>query len=337
MISLKKQIGIHTEEMLSVTAQAYEVALTSIGKNAERAIPVDFPLSKNLAALVDRLRTQQIPEDVVTTQREVDSQLNEWSERVEEHLKSLTGEFREIMMVMASAAQNLAARDKQYGKRFREATTRLARIGDLNDLSEIRRSLTESAAELDADVRNMETDGQKTIAGLENTLEVYRKQLAEAERRGHIDVLTGLKNRRGIESAMATRHAERVPFCIVLLDLNGFKTVNDTYGHLAGDDLLKTFSAELKAHFRPSDLIGRWGGDEFIIVTTGSLAEARNCVERVRKWAFGVYKITTPKGTYQVQMSASTGVAAWDSSESIQELISRADEAMYSEKRSGRG
>jgi diguanylate cyclase (GGDEF)-like protein len=148
-----------------------------------------------------------------------------------------------------------------------------------------------------------------------------------------VDALTGLMNRRGIESAMSARREEKIPSCIVLLDLNGFKAVNDTYGHLAGDDLLKAFSAKLQAHFRAGDLIGRWGGDEFIIVTNGDLADAQNCVERVRKWAFGTYKVKNPTGTYQVRVRASVGIAAWDFQEEIARLICRADEAMYREKR----
>src|ERR1035437_1164433 len=100
MISLKKQIHVHTEELLTVTARAYHEALTSIGKNAERAIPVAFPLSRNLTALRDRVRADPMPATVVETQQAVDAELSEWSDSVERHLKSLAGEFREIMLVM---------------------------------------------------------------------------------------------------------------------------------------------------------------------------------------------------------------------------------------------
>jgi diguanylate cyclase (GGDEF)-like protein len=272
------------------------------------------------------------PETIAQTQRAVDGALGQWSESVDRHLKEKANEFREMMLVMANTAQNLGARDKRYTGRFRDITARLNEIGNLNDISAMRRSLISSTAELEADVRNMEADGQKTIAGLEATLEGYKKQLADTERKASLDALTGLINRRGIEAAMEKRCDEKIPFCIVILDLNGFKQVNDTHGHLAGDDLLKAFSAELQAHFRAGDIIGRWGGDEFIIVTNGVLQEARNCVERVRKWAFGAYKVKTPNGSFQVQVSASVGMASWDLREDIPHLISRADEAMYSEK-----
>ncbi|HVW07574.1 MAG TPA: GGDEF domain-containing protein [Bryobacteraceae bacterium] len=333
MISLRRQIDENTQQLLDATQKAYHAALTSMGVNAERALPgVEFPLATNLAVLRSRLQTDVGPQTMADAEQAVDGELGQWSASVDRHLKEKANEFREMMLVMANTAQNLGARDKRYTGRFREITSRLNEIGNLSDISAMRRSLISSAAELEADVRNMEVDGQKTIANLEATLEGYKKQLADTERKASLDALTGLMNRRGIELAMAKRAGEKIPFCIVLLDLNGFKQVNDTYGHLAGDDLLREFSAELQAHFRAGDIIGRWGGDEFIIVTNGDLNDARHCVERVRKWAFGAYKVKTPNGTFQVQVSASVGTAAWDLQEDIPRLISRADEAMYSEK-----
>jgi diguanylate cyclase (GGDEF)-like protein len=333
MISLRKQIDAHTQQLLDATSKAYHAALTSVGVNAERALPgVEVPLATNLAVLRSRLQNDVGPEAMRQAEEAVDGELSQWSGSVERHLKEKANEFREMMLVMANTAQNVTARDKRYAGRFREITTRLNEIGNLSDISAMRRSLISSAAELEADVKNMEVDGQKTIATLEATLEGYKKQLAETERKASLDALTCLMNRRGIELAMSKRCEEQIPFCIVLLDLNGFKQVNDTHGHLAGDDLLKAFSSELQAHFRAGDIIGRWGGDEFIIVTNGDLNEARNCVARVRKWAFGAYKVKTPNGTFQVQVSASVGMAAWDMQEDIPHLISRADEAMYSEK-----
>lgn len=333
MISLRKQIDAHTQQLLDATSKAYLAALTSMGVNAERALPgVDFPISSNLAVLRDRLQTDVGPETLARAQDAVDGELSLWSDSVERHLKEKANEFREMMLVMANTAQNVTARDKRYAGRFREITSRLNEIGNLSDISAMRRSLISSAAELEADVKNMEVDGQKTIASLEATLEGYKKQLAETERKASIDALTGLINRRGIELAMSKRCGEKIPFCIVLLDLNPFKQVNDTYGHLAGDDLLKAFSSELQAHFRAGDVIGRWGGDEFVIVTNGDLNDARNCIERVRKWAFGAYKVKTPTGSFQVQVSAAVGMAVWDLQEDIPHLISRADESMYREK-----
>jgi diguanylate cyclase (GGDEF)-like protein len=334
MTSLKKHIDAYADDMLQATLRAYRAALASVSRNAERAVPgADACLAKNLAKVQDQFLAETMPANLIKAQQTVDTELNLWADSVERHLRSKAVEAKEILLAMANAAQSLGTRDKRYLSRFRELTARLEEIADLDDLSEVRRSLAMSAFELDADVRNMEIEGQRTIAGFEVRLEDYRKQLAEAERRECVDALTGLLNRRGIESAIAKRREEAQPFCIVLLDLNSFKPVNDTYGHVAGDDLLKQFAAELRAQFRSADVIGRWGGDEFMVLVNGEPGEARNCVERVRKWAFGTYKVKTPRGTCTVELSASIGIAAWDLKEDLTQLVSRADESMYDEKR----
>jgi len=76
-----------------------------------------------------------------------------------------------------------------------------------------------------------------------------------------------------------------------MIDLNGFKKINDTYGHLAGDELLKQFATELNQNSRSGDLVGRWGGDEFIVVLPGNLLCAKAHIERVQKRVFGKYTI----------------------------------------------
>lgn len=337
MTSLKKHIDACTEDLLDATVRACKAVLASVSRNAARAVPgVDSQLSANLAKLQERFASDGLPATVVSAQQSVDAELSLWADSVERHLRAKAAEAREIMLAMANAAQTLGTRDKRYLTRFRDLTARLEEIADLDDLSEVRRSLVASAFDLNADVTNMEMEGQRTIAGLEVRLEGYRKQLAEAERRECVDALTGILNRRGIESAVARRREDGRPFCVVLLDLNSFKPVNDNHGHLAGDDLLKQFSTELRAQFRSGDIIGRWGGDEFIAVVDGDPAEARNCVDRVRKWAFGTYKVKTSRGTCAVELSASIGIAAWDLREDLSQLVARADESMYEEKRNKR-
>ena len=335
MPSLREYIGTHTESLLEATQRAYAAALTAVGRSARRAVPgIETDLSTALTRLRDQLQADPSPSATEKTQRGIENELSLWADNVQQHLKSKAVEAREIMLVMARAAQSITGRDQRYLQRFRELTSQLEGIADLDDLSEVRRCLIISAQELKVDIGGMEKEGKATIAGLEDKLESYRKQLAEAERRECIDPLTGLLNRRGIETAMEKRREYGRPFCVILLDLNSFKPVNDTYGHAAGDDLLKQFSAELHTHFRPTDLIGRWGGDEFIIVFNDDLQHAQSCIESLRKWAFGSYKVTCAKGTCPVLLSAATGVAVWDPHETITELLRRADaESVYENKR----
>ena len=335
MTSIKKYIDGYEGELLGAITRAYSQALISASTSADRAVPgVDYPLRGNLSRIQDQLMADPKPETCLGTQQAVDTEFRRWSESVELHLRSKASEAREITLTMVNAAKTLGNRDQRYVRRFGDMMAQLRKIADLDDLSEVRKAIMARASELDADVLSMEAEGQGTIKSLEIQLEAYRRQLAEAEQRGRLDAVTGLMNRRGIELEMAVRSEARVPFCVVMLDLNSFKSVNDTYGHLAGDDLLRQFCQELQTHCRPTDLIGRWGGDEFITLLNGDRIKANDYADRVRKWAFGTYKVKTARGVCRIEVAASIGIAVWDLQEDLAHLLARADESMYEHKRS---
>lgn len=153
-----------------------------------------------------------------------------------------------------------------------------------------------------------------------------------------LDSLTGLPNRRGFDvmAMRALKQAQRdgKPLTAVLLDLDNFKQLNDTHGHLAGDAVLMGFADDLKSCLRQSDIICRWGGEEFIILLKDSDREgARRVAESIRvlvehhAYAFS-------GSTLNVTVSLS--LAQLQADDSLQSLIARADSALYHAKQSGR-
>jgi diguanylate cyclase (GGDEF)-like protein len=159
------------------------------------------------------------------------------------------------------------------------------------------------------------------------------------EQQALMDSLTGLANRRSIEDtlrselARATRHGDGV--CLVIADLDDFKQVNDRYGHPVGDEVLRVFAHALRETVRESDVAGRWGGEEFAMVLTGTdtvggarLAErARTTIER--------QTVRTPGGV-EVAVTASFGVAAFPDASELNGLVAAADAALYQAKRDGK-
>ena len=334
MISLKKLIDSDHEELLRWTLRAYRAALEAMGNSGVQACPpLGTKLQLGLWNLQNQLAAEATPRGVQETEARVAAELAQWGEQSAEYYRRKTQEFKEIMMIMARTAEAVGDRDLRYSKQFTEFTSRLHSLACMDDLTQIRDSLVSSANELQAGVNQMAQDGEQAVARMRGELRQYQAKLEEAERLASVDSLTGLQNRRRLEEALELRAARQRAFSVLLFDLNGFKHVNDTYGHVAGDDVLKQFAAELRAAFRAVDDVGRWGGDEFIAVLDCGLEEARQHVERVRKWVFGDYLVRGEGAPRKLPVSASVGVAAWQVGETVAQTVARADADMYREKR----
>jgi len=123
-----------------------------------------------------------------------------------------------------------------------------------------------------------------------------------------------------------------------MIDVNRLKLINDKHGHLAGDSLLQQFAQELRTAMRTTDLIGRWGGDEFMVIIDGDLAGATAQIERVNKWVFGDYSIRPGKGTGEVKVhvDAAIGLTEWKAGQRLKDVVEQADAAMYKQKQKAR-
>jgi two-component system cell cycle response regulator len=155
------------------------------------------------------------------------------------------------------------------------------------------------------------------------------------------DGLTGLHNRRYLERHLATlvnqAIAREKPLSALVLDIDYFKAINDSYGHAAGDDVLREFSRRVRKAVRGIDLACRMGGEEFVIVMPDTDAALALLVgERLRQ-KIAVEPFRIPESDENIEVTVSIGIASLGSSEDTPEtLLKRADEALYEAKRAGR-
>jgi two-component system cell cycle response regulator len=182
------------------------------------------------------------------------------------------------------------------------------------------------------------------IKRLQEVVEERERELLEVnERLRHMsqtDGLTGLDNRRHIEERLREmwEHGQRLhePVACVMADLDKFKSVNDTYGHQAGDAVLKQLAQILKREAREIDRVGRYGGEEFMLLLSGTVLDAAvTFAERVRKEVEG-HTFTFEGGS--LRRTASFGVSAWPHPRirDCEALVRAADDALYVAKETGR-
>ena len=182
------------------------------------------------------------------------------------------------------------------------------------------------------------------IKRLQEELEERERDLMEANERlrymSQTDGLTGVDNRRHLEERLDEmfEHSKRLnePFACVMCDLDRFKAVNDTYGHQAGDAVLKQFARILRNEVREIDHVGRYGGEEFMMLLAGTVLDpAITFAERVRKQVEG-HTFTFNGGS--IQRTASFGVSAWPHPriQDTDALVRAADDALYVAKERGR-
>lgn len=161
---------------------------------------------------------------------------------------------------------------------------------------------------------------------------------AELERAANCDVLTGLANRQAI--ALLDQELRRItehdrPVCVLILDIDHFKQVNDTHGHAAGDAALRGVARLLRSTLRQSDTVARWGGEEFVVCLPGiELNVALRVAEKLRQTLADEWLALGAGQTLQV--TASLGAARLQAGESLVDCIARADRGLYAAKHAGR-
>lgn len=186
---------------------------------------------------------------------------------------------------------------------------------------------------------------EKLTDTIDTALDKWRNLLVskatheQLERMANIDSLTGLLNRRAIlnklEEAMAYARRYEEDLCILMLDIDHFKKVNDRYGHITGDDVLEKVGAILRRRIRDTDIAGRYGGEEFIVVLPkADLSSALSVAVRIKK-ALAATKMKDPLGN-SFSITISQGLTSYQPGDSRDYFISRADYALYKAKQNGR-
>jgi diguanylate cyclase len=336
MISLKKHIGDWASEDAEPRLKAYRSLLAAVGACSLRAVPeLGNDLQRRMTELNKSIASDSVTSVVLaSTHQKALQDLSQWSEKAFERHEAGERELKEIIEIVAKAVLSVTERDERYAREFVDLAERLRSITSLSDMAQMRRSIIEGANSLTACVERQAADSKESLLRLSAEVEDYRSRLDKSERLSSMDPLTGLANRRRFEELLNVKIHARGRFCLILIDLNDFKRINDRLGHVAGDDVLKQFAVKLRVQFPSADLVARWGGDEFAVILSTSQKDADARIHRMRLSALGECKVNSGKQIVAVTVDASIGAVEWEGAEKGSELVARADRSMYSGKQS---
>jgi len=211
-------------------------------------------------------------------------------------------------------------------------------------VSKVPSDILHIASEIISETRSFVDETRKfeaTLSTSSHVIQTLKHELDDARRQASKDALTGLYNRRMFDevlsAAIDSNVNEQEPFCLLLLDIDNFKEINDNHGHIVGDKILIGLSNVLKKHMRGSDYLCRYGGEEFAVIMSETfITGAFSVAENLRK-SIDILRLKHVKTGEKIgKVTISLGVACYRNGESAEEIIDRCDTAMYRAKSLGK-
>lgn len=281
----------------------------------------------------ERRRLKRMPDDeaLESAQNGLDGSLRVASDRIQRQLAGRV-ELAEVLKLLEQTTQSMVRHGDAGANRFIGLKQGLETAASLENVAEFRERILQQVSELGRLVDEMREENRQLVAELDSEMSHYRKKLDEAEEMANRDTLTGLANRRVLERRLQVLIDGGTVFCLLMMDLERFKTINDHYGHLAGDELLRAFALRLKNNLRSDDTSARWGGDEFVVLLPCALRDAMKRAQLLEQVLRGEYVLKMELRTVRVNLGISLGVAEYKPGETADQLLSRADSVLYAHK-----
>ena len=251
-------------------------------------------------------------------------------------------EYKNIIKLLTEGITSINIDSKEFNAALMEQGARLEKINALTDIKELKEHLKEEVKNLRCTVRNKVEKDSKSLEMLAEKVTVLKKDLEKAEAASMTDGLTGVFNRLAfdmhINSLMENVNLRWTSFALLMIDIDNFKNINDTYGHIVGDRVIIAAVQACKKFLRKNDFIARYGGEEFVLVFEGmSLRNAQKKADEIcKKISLTDFVIDKEKSNEALSFTISAGISIFKEGDSAHTVIDRADKALYVAKTSGK-
>ncbi len=300
------------------------------------------PLRQELSELADKLVADEKLSRLERLFEERSRGISEFARRQKECLRTREAELKDIIDILTKAMTVLDGDNREYNRSILEQGRRLEELAHLDDIRRLKQDLLQEVEQLRHAVREKESRDGAKIDSLAQQVAVLNHELEQARTECERDGLTGVYNRRCFDRYLSEliekNSAADNDVALLMIDIDDFKRLNDTFGHLAGDSVLAAVARKCRQLIRSEDFMARYGGEEFVIVLTGS--SLRNAVKKGRQVCEAVastrYLLEGSSCRDPLHLSVSIGVSAYARGDTAAALVGRADKAMYLAKAAGK-
>jgi diguanylate cyclase (GGDEF)-like protein len=315
--------------VLSAVLECYLSSIIEIADTLDAISPeIGGSCHETLMLLGSGVCADPSPEVLQESRDKLRETLQNFCQKIRLQNEALARDFNQTLTMMTRTEDTSAGRNVKYVERLVNFVERLESSVRAADLP----GLAAHTAELRDFAQSIELESRGDFAQLREKMIEIQRRLHEVELLATLDPLTGVANRRDLDRELAARIQTGQEFCVLLFDLNGFKEINDRFGHLQGDAVLRQLAARLSGQVRPRDYVCRWGGDEFVVILACDLSIAESRSSQIAARLNGPYQVSGEGRETRVDVAVTVGLAQYCSGESPEQLFRRVDESMYRKK-----
>lgn len=308
--------------------------------NVGELVVDDFWLHGQIEAIrniIDKPLSQRAIDDAERCLREVIAKQG----KIKTSLVEAKDALKTMLTTFVDQLSNLADSTSDYHDKIEVCAQKISAAEDISELQVVITDLMHETRSIQENARRSQEELESTrmkVIETEQRISQLQHELEEASTLVRHDQLTGVLNRRGLEEvfvkecARARRHQS--PLCVTLLDIDNFKKLNDSLGHDAGDEALIHLSKVIRENLRPQDSIGRYGGEEFVILLPET--ELENGIMVITRLQRELTRRIFLHDHEKTLITFSAGITLWQDGEAQNVTLKRADEAMYVAKKTGK-
>lgn len=263
-------------------------------------------------------------------------------EREKAYFSDRDAEFKNIIEVLTSGLTTLGQANQEFNARIYERSLQLEKITYLNDIRKIKEELQHEVNQIKHNVQDKQAHDAQKLALLSQEVKTLRLDVEKAQQASQTDGLTGAANRLAfdmhIKNLVGRNTVTPMACAMLILDIDNFKRINDTYGHPVGDRVILALVQRCRLLIRQDDFLARYGGEEFVVLLHG--ASLRQGLKRAKVICQAVaevhYAIDEQRPQETLGFTVSIGVSALRRHDTVASFIERADKALYTAKRQGK-